>query len=728
VSGTEWLPGNGEMTSRIRAHDWTKTPLGPMEAWTQSLKTALGIVLSMDQPAGLAWGPELAFVYNDAWRRMFGTDEHVVRLGQSVGLSWPEIWDVIAPEYEQVMTGGEPVRHERRLLPIERHGRLEDIHWTYTHLPVGDPEALHSVGGVLTLITETSATVMALQAADDRQDFLLRLNDALRPLGDAGSIEETLTRLVGEELGADWVVYGQIDEAKDIVDIGHGYARNGEPPITGEQPLSAFGWAAKVYKTGATLVVSDTQSSDRLTADERPAIAALGMIGLISVPLLKDGVLVGALAISQRKPRTWTAAEIQLAEGSAERIWAAMQRAHAEAAMRDGEERFRVMADAVPQIVWITDAYGRMEFFNKQWRDYTGVTELPKTATDVAASAVHPDDEERTMAAFEEARRTGDPFRVEHRVRSKTGEYRWFLVRAEPYRDPSTKKISRWFGASVDIEERKKAEDILREKEDRQAFLLSLSDTLRPLTETGDIMAAAAAALGRHLQAGQVIYAEADPTGEFVNIEREWNDGTIPSNARLHRLDDFGPAFIADLRQGKTTVIGDVGQDPRTDSEAALATFKRATIASLVNVPLVKNGRLVAVLGVHSAIPRTWTDQEVGLAEDMAERTWAALERARAEAALRESEVRFRAIVERTRDYAIFTTDAEGRIDSWPPGAEAVFGWTATEAIGQKIDMTFTPEDRARGEPARELQTAAAEGHAPNVRWHTAQGWKPSLH
>ena len=84
----------------------------------------------------------------------------------------------------------------------------------------------------------------------------------------------------------------------------------------------------------------------------------------------------------------------------------------------------------------------------------------------------------------------------------------------------------------------------------------------------------------------------------------------------------------------------------------------------------------------------------------------------------RQNEDRYRAIVETATDYAIFTTDAEDRIETWPQGAEAIFGWSAAEAIGQAYEMTFTPEDRAASVPEAELRRARKQGQAPNVRWH----------
>ncbi len=86
--------------------------------------------------------------------------------------------------------------------------------------------------------------------------------------------------------------------------------------------------------------------------------------------------------------------------------------------------------------------------------------------------------------------------------------------------------------------------------------------------------------------------------------------------------------------------------------------------------------------------------------------------------ALRRSEERYHAVVESTRDYAIFTTDRAGRIADWYPGAAAVFGWPREEILGQPTDVLFVPEDRIANAPRLELETAAAKGVAPDVRWH----------
>jgi PAS domain S-box-containing protein len=185
--------------------------------------------------------------------------------------------------------------------------------------------------------------------------------------------------------------------------------------------------------------------------------AAAPIVGL-------DGAILGAVAVLTDTTAQVTArreverllAESERARVDAEAARAAVERAAV--ALAESEQRFRLMADAVPQIVWTTDPEGRVEFFNRQWTAYTGAPYEPTTAAQVAAAFVHPDDGPATAAAFDEARRTGGVFAVEHRVRSAAGDYRWFLVRAEPYRDGTTGEILRWFGASVDIDDRKRAE------------------------------------------------------------------------------------------------------------------------------------------------------------------------------------------------------------------------------------------------------------------------------
>jgi len=130
------------------------------------------------------------------------------------------------------------------------------------------------------------------------------------------------------------------------------------------------------------------------------------------------------------------------------------------------EENFRLLVDTIRQSIWITDAEGQVEYLNKHWCDYCGEAFSPTTATDISIKHLHPEDGPKVMQAFGKAMQTGEPFEVEQRNRSKEGEYRWFLNRATPYKDPVTGKIIKWFGVGIDIHDRKLAEEALRHSEE----------------------------------------------------------------------------------------------------------------------------------------------------------------------------------------------------------------------------------------------------------------------
>jgi signal transduction histidine kinase/CheY-like chemotaxis protein len=161
ASGLEFLSGGGEMGRRIRAHPWRETPLGPPDNWPQGLRTALRILLTTQHPIFVFWGPELICFYNDAYSRSLGPEQHPSMLGQPARTQWPLIWDVIGPQIDQVMSGGGATWHENQKLVIERHGKVEDIYWTYSYGPIDDQTAPNNVGGVLVICTETTQQVLS---------------------------------------------------------------------------------------------------------------------------------------------------------------------------------------------------------------------------------------------------------------------------------------------------------------------------------------------------------------------------------------------------------------------------------------------------------------------------------------------------------------------------------------------------------------------------------------
>lgn len=158
-----FLAGGGQMGALIRAHDWDSSPLGPPETWPQPLKLSVRLLLSTGNPMFIWWGPDLIQFYNDAYCRSIGPERHPSAIGQRGRECWDEIWDIIGPQIQQVMAGEGYTRHENQLVPITRHGRREDVYWTYSYTPIDDPDAPSGVGGILVICTETTEQVLAEQ-------------------------------------------------------------------------------------------------------------------------------------------------------------------------------------------------------------------------------------------------------------------------------------------------------------------------------------------------------------------------------------------------------------------------------------------------------------------------------------------------------------------------------------------------------------------------------------
>ncbi|HUK38332.1 MAG TPA: PAS domain S-box protein, partial [Methanomicrobiales archaeon] len=145
-------------------------------------------------------------------------------------------------------------------------------------------------------------------------------------------------------------------------------------------------------------------------------------------------------------------------------------RKRVEEALRESEERFRVLAEAMPQIVWSADASGSMDYYNQQAFVYGGVG-LDEVKGWNWESLIHPDDLPATAAAWQKALGTGESSVIEHRLRRFDGEYRWHLTRGSPVRDEGG-AIRRWIGTATDIHDLKRAEDALRESEERYRALV----------------------------------------------------------------------------------------------------------------------------------------------------------------------------------------------------------------------------------------------------------------
>ncbi len=267
-----------------------------------------------------------------------------------------------------------------------------------------------------------------------------------------------------------------------------------------------------------------------------------------------------------------------------------------------------------------------------------------------------------------------------------------------------------------DITERKHAEEVLRSSEERFRFLDALGEATRVASDPGAILEISARLLGEHLAVARTAYADVEADSDRFTIRHDWTAPGVASTVGVYSLALFGPRAVRELHAGISLVIRDVDAELATNAGAAM--FTAIGIKAIVCCPLVKGGRLAAMMAVHSATPRDWTAAEVALVEDAVERSWAHIERVRDALALREKDERLTLLIENIKDYAVIISDLDDRVTEWQGGAERITGFTAAEVLGHKTDIIFTPEDRAAGRPALETRRAATEGRAENRRWH----------
>ncbi|HEU5310807.1 MAG TPA: GAF domain-containing sensor histidine kinase, partial [Candidatus Eisenbacteria bacterium] len=190
----------------------------------------------------------------------------------------------------------------------------------------------------------------------------------------------------------------------------------------------------------------------------------------------------------------------------------------------------------------------------------------------------------------------------------------------------------------ADLIERIRAETALRTNQKRQAFLLELHDALRTLAEPAEIQETAARLLGEHLRVQRVNYTEIE--GEFAHIKGSYVNGVRPLPPHVaYRA--FGTQLIERYQRGESVTVDDIETSPLFGPEEREA-LREIEVCAFVVLVLIKDGRWVAAFAVQSATPRVWKELEISLVQETAERTWAAVERARAEQALRDSEARLR--------------------------------------------------------------------------------------
>jgi PAS domain S-box-containing protein len=738
----------------VRAHDWAATTLGAADTWPQSLRTVAGIVLNGGQPMFAAWGPELALIYNDGYAPILG-GKHPAALGRPFKQVWSDIWTQFKPIVDRVM-GGEAVYFDDLHIPMERHGYPEDTWFSFSYTPV--PDETGRIGGFFCACTETTTKVLGeralreseerFRAAADGSPAFIWVSDAD---GEVTFANEQYRRFfqVGpdEMLGDGW---RRIVHPDDVEDFHRDF-------------LEAF--AARRLVHLSVRVIHPTQGVRWLNCDGGPRWDSAGrFLGYVGVNVDVTGVIEAQAALRESEEEYRYAAELNpqvvwtaTPDGQLDRVsqrwrewtgtsglgeswadglhpddrqrtfevWAASfgtgepydiqhrvqflngdyrwarsrafarrdaggkvvrwygttEDIHDEKTAQDAlaanERRFREMADDAPVILWTTDPEGYCTFLNDRWYDLTG--QSPAEAEGLGwLNATHPDDKPAAEAAFLDANTRRTTFLMEYRLRAADGSYRWAIDIGRP-RFGADGRYLGFVGSVVEIGERKAAEDAqARLAAERTAILSQLAEG--------------------------VIVTGADGRIAYVN----------EAAVRLHGVErlDVPPEAYAE----SYSLFTEDGR-PHPAEELPLARAVRGETVSEVRWRIRRpDGSEVLAIGGARPLLDPSGDQ-IGAILTLRDDT----RRAETEGALRESEARFRTLVDTVPAFVWFAGPS-GDLTFYNARWYAYTGLTQEQSMGAGWVQTLHPDDVASTAAIWEEARARGQSYVVECRYRRLDG------
>ena len=353
---------------------------------------------------------------------------------------------------------------------------------------------------------------------------------------------------------------------------------------------------------------------------------------------------------------------------------------------RKTERELRLVIDTIPAMSWSTLADGPNEYCSKGWMEYTGMKEGEVLGYGWL-EAFHPEDREAHFARWRAATETGGLFESVARIRGADGIYRWFLTQGVPLRDESG-KIVRWYGTNVDIDERKRAESLL----EGEKSLLEMIATGVALKE---ILNALCLTIEEYRGGTLASVLLLNPDGVHLDSVAGPNlpEGWTKQMEKLPIGPCAGSCGTAAYR-ALPVIVSDIATDPLWDvPEHRAAALRHGLRASWSSPILSSKGKVLGTFCMYYRVPRSPDSHDLGLIETATHLARVAIERDRAEEALRTSQAKYRDLINASPD-AICVIDADGKCVLLNPAGVELFGRREEELIGSSITETYAPEER----------------------------------
>ena len=581
-----------------------------------------------------------------------------------------------------------------------REGKAADERW-HMHKDgtrfwgSGTLNALHdtagSVRGYLKVFRD--ATVRYEEAKG--LGFLRTLTDALIGRRDPEAIIAATEEMLGVHLEVNRALYGEFSPSGEEFTIRQEWTREVRS-LLGTHRLEAFGSRiAANLREGRIDVIMERERE--FTVEDGLLRLRAGEAGsAITVPVYKDERMMGVFAVNAREPRVWKEAEIVLVQQVANRLALELERARSEAALLASEERFRAAQETSPEPFAITEAVrgsdGRITDFrwtyvNPAFERMTGESKASMIGSFVVERQETMRDTD-LFKAYVRAVETGEPFT--HEMPIRYGERDFYLRLAVSKVDDGAATTF------TDLTERYVEAQAL-------AFLGLMTEAVTDLREPDRILSTIERMAGAYLGASRVTFGEFAADEETFVVRQEWGP-EVGSLLGTYGLSAFGPRAAETLRAGRTYVLRDASVEL---GEEALAASQAIEALATISVPVMKDGRLSALFIVHQDAPREWTEDEIGLVQQIADRMASEIERARAEAALRTSEERFRQLVNLAPS-TVWFGETDGGLSFISQEFYDITGLTPEAALPNGWVSVVLSEDLPR--VSQEWETALREG------------------